>query len=130
MGKGIFRKVGWTWTRQGWKPIPRRLLGVKLVPMPKKRKVRKLRRVSPACPKAEKLIRAEPQNLPAESEELSAPNPAVRGRPRPQRPTDRYGIARGQIWTPIHNASGKWRARRTRSVHVVRGKQKDSASRS
>src|SRR5208337_2532574 len=73
-GSGRARKIFslWTWTRQGWKPIPRRLLGVKLVP--KKRKVRKLRRVSPACPKAEKLIRAEAQNLPAESEELSARN--------------------------------------------------------
>ena len=55
-----FRKVGWTWTRQGWKRVPRRMLAVELVPMPKKRKTRKLRRISPASPKPETPIRAAP----------------------------------------------------------------------
>ena len=62
MTRGGLRKVGWTWTRQGWKRVPRRLLAVKLVPMPKKRKTRKFRRISPAAPKVKSRPAPEPQN--------------------------------------------------------------------
>jgi hypothetical protein len=47
-----FRKIDWTWTRQGWKRIPRRLQTVKLVPVPrKKRKALELHRINLASPK-------------------------------------------------------------------------------
>jgi hypothetical protein len=66
MTGGASRKVGWTWTRQGWKRIPRRLRQVKAVPLPKKRKTRKLRRISPAEPKPEQPEATEAPNLAAE----------------------------------------------------------------
>ncbi len=76
MGKGAFRKVSWTWTtRQGGKRIPRRLLAVKLVPMPKERKIRKLRRISPASPKPEKQPRTEAAIVTGQGRAVAAPKP-------------------------------------------------------
>jgi hypothetical protein len=59
MTRGGIIKSRLDMTRQGWKRVPRRLLAVKLVPMPKKRKTRKLRWISPAFPKVEKPPRTE-----------------------------------------------------------------------
>ena len=42
MTGGASRKVGWTWTRAGWKRVPRRLRQVKAVPLPSKRKAQNL----------------------------------------------------------------------------------------
>jgi len=85
MTKGAFRKIGWTWTaRQGWKRFPRRLQAVKLVPVPKKRKTRKVRRISPAAPKPEKMADAEaPQIATEQGRADSAPTPA----PKPEKLT-------------------------------------------
>jgi hypothetical protein len=48
-------KVGWIWTRAGWKRVPLRLRRVKKVPMPTKHRTRKLLMVmKPAEPKAKK----------------------------------------------------------------------------
>src|SRR5271166_301085 len=67
MTRSGMQKIGWTWTRKGWKRIPRRLLGVKPVPMPpKKRKTRKLRRISPASPKPETAIHVKPRKIAVE----------------------------------------------------------------
>jgi hypothetical protein len=88
MTKGAFRKIGWTWTaRQGWKRIPRRLQAVKLVPVPKKkRKTRKVRRISQAAPKPEKMAVAEvPQIATEQGRADSAPTPA----PKPEKLTTR-----------------------------------------
>jgi hypothetical protein len=88
MTGGALKKVGWTWTRQGWKRIPRRLRQVKAVPLPTKRKTRKLRRISPAEPKPEKPSTDKAQNLPAEQGRAdSAPTPAPKsGQPAPRKP--------------------------------------------
>ena len=66
MTGGASRKVGWTWTRNGWKRVPRRLLRVKAVPLPSKYKTCKIRRISPAEPKPEKAEAAEAQNFAVE----------------------------------------------------------------
>jgi hypothetical protein len=66
MTGGALKKVGWTWTRQGWKRIPRRLRTVKLVPVPKKRKTRKLRRIVSVKPMSEQPEAVEAQNLTVE----------------------------------------------------------------
>jgi len=60
------RKVGWIWTRAGWKRVPLRLRRVKKVPMPSKHRTRKLFILKPATPKAQK---AKPV--------LKAPNLAI-----------------------------------------------------
>ena|SRR5208337_1922541 len=84
MTHGGLRKTGWILTRHGWKRVPRRLFGVKLVPMPpKKRKTRKLRRISPASPKPETPIRAKiPQIAVVQGRADSAPTLA----PKPEKP--------------------------------------------
>lgn len=51
---GGFNKVGWIWTRVGWKRVPLRCRRVKKVPMPSKHRTRKLLIVKPAEPKAKK----------------------------------------------------------------------------
>lgn len=74
MTGGAFGKVGWSWTRQGWKRTPRRLQGVKAVPVPAKRKTRKLRGIGPADPRGERPEAAEAQNSTVEQvEAISAP---------------------------------------------------------
>src|SRR5271165_2741960 len=35
MSQGEFRKVGWVWTKTGWKRAPKRLAAVKKAPMPR-----------------------------------------------------------------------------------------------
>ncbi len=67
-GNGI-KKLGWHWTRKGWKRIPRHLLQVKSVPLPTKRKTRKLRRMVPVKPRPDKQeagIAIEAQKLTVE----------------------------------------------------------------
>jgi hypothetical protein len=49
------RKVGWIWTRAGWKRVPLRIRRVMKVPMPSKHRTHKLIMVmKPAEPKAKK----------------------------------------------------------------------------
>lgn len=93
MTRGALKKVGWTWTRQGWKRIPRHMRQVKKVPLPKKRKTRKLRRISPAEPKPEKAVAAAALNLPAEQGRAdSAPTPAPKiEKPAPRKPRQAWG---------------------------------------
>jgi hypothetical protein len=93
MTGGASRKVGWTWTRQGWKRIPRRLRTVKLVPVPKKRKTRKLRRIVSVELKPEQPETTEAQNLTVEQGRAdSAPTPAPKpGQPAPRKPRQAWG---------------------------------------
>ena len=68
------RKVGWIWTRAGWKRVPLRLRRVKKVPMPGKHRTRKLFVVKPAEPKARKPKPVEAPNLAVErGRTVSAP---------------------------------------------------------
>ena len=60
------RKVGWIWTRAGWKRVPFRLRRVKKVPMPSKHRTRKLFIVKPAEPKAKKAAPVEAPKIAAE----------------------------------------------------------------
>jgi hypothetical protein len=88
MTGGALKKVGWTWTRQGWKRIPRRLRQGKKVPLPTKRKTRKLRRISPAEPKPEKPSTDKAPNLAAEqgrAESATTLAPKVE-QPAPRKP--------------------------------------------
>jgi hypothetical protein len=69
MTRDCMKKLGWHWTRKGWKRTPRHLQQVKTVPLPTKRKTRKLRRISPPKPKPEKqeaTTAPEAQNLTVE----------------------------------------------------------------
>jgi hypothetical protein len=93
MSGGALKKVGWTWTRNGWKRIPRRLRQVKKVPLPKKRKTRKLRRISPAEPKPEKPSTDKAPNLTAEQGRAdSAPTPAPKvEKSAPRKPRQTWG---------------------------------------
>ncbi len=93
MTGGALKKVGWVWTRQGWKRIPRRLQQVKKVPLPKKRKTRKLRRISPAAPRPEKPSTDKAPNLAAEQGRAdSAPTLAPQDRPAaPRKPRQAWG---------------------------------------
>jgi len=43
-----FRKLGWHWTRQGWKRTPQHWRAIKKVAAPPKRRRRKIKRVAPA----------------------------------------------------------------------------------
>jgi hypothetical protein len=78
-------KVGWIWTRAGWKRVPLRLRRVKKVPMPSKHRTRKLFMVmKPAEPKAKKAKPAleAPQIAAGQGRAVSAPTPA----PKPEKP--------------------------------------------
>jgi hypothetical protein len=93
MTGGASRKVGWTWTRQGWKRIPRRLRQVKAVPLPSKRKTRKLRRIVSVEPKPEQPEATEAQNLAVEQGRAdSAPILAPKsGQPAARQPRQAWG---------------------------------------
>jgi len=94
MTSGALRKVGWTWTRQGWKRIPRRLQTVKLVPVPrKKRKAPKLRRINLASPKPETPIIVEAEKTATSAlEAVSAPTLAPKlEKPIPRQPRTAWG---------------------------------------
>jgi hypothetical protein len=70
------RKVGWIWTRAGWKRVPLRLRRMKKVPMPSKHRTRKLMMVmKPAELKAKKTRPASeaPQMAAEQGRAVSAP---------------------------------------------------------
>ena len=89
MTQSGLRKLGWHWTRKGWKRSPKHLLAVKKVPSPTKRKTRKKARIDPAMPKEKPPTFAEARKLLAEQgRAVSAPTPAPEaGKPatRPMR---------------------------------------------
>ena len=87
------RKVGWIWTRAGWKRVPLRLRRVKKVPMPSKHRTRKLFIVKPATPKAGKPKPAEAQNLAvAQGRAVSAPTLAAKtGQPTTRKARQTWG---------------------------------------
>src|SRR5271155_2318653 len=64
-GSGL-KKLGWHWTRKGWKRTPKHLQAVKKVPLPTKRKTRKKARIDPAAPKEKPPTFAEARKLLAE----------------------------------------------------------------
>ena len=75
-GSGL-RKLGWHWTWKGWKRTPKRLLAVKKVPLPTKRKTRKKTGITPAVPREKLPTFAEARKLAAEQWRAdSAPTPA------------------------------------------------------
>ncbi len=41
MKGGSYRKVGWVWTKTGWKRVPKRSQAVKKIPVPTKRRARR-----------------------------------------------------------------------------------------
>jgi hypothetical protein len=76
MTESGLKKAGWTWTKKGWKKIPRRLARVKLAPPPRKNRLKKIRRVSPTATKRAKPIPAEaPQTAKEQGRADSAPTP-------------------------------------------------------
>jgi hypothetical protein len=73
------RKVGWIWTRAGWKRVPLRCRRVKKVPMPSKHRTRKLFMVKPAEPKGKKIKPVEaPQMAAGQGSADSAPTLALK----------------------------------------------------
>ena len=75
-GDGL-RKLGWHWTRKGWKRTPKHLLAVKKVPLPTKRKTRKKTVITAAAPKEKPPTFAEARKLAVEQGRAdSAPTPA------------------------------------------------------
>jgi hypothetical protein len=86
MTGGALKKVGWTWTRQGWKRIPRRLRQVKKVPLSTKRKTRKLLRLVSVEQKLEKPATAAAPNLTAEQGRADS---ATTLAPKVEQPTSR-----------------------------------------
>ena len=95
-GSGL-RKLGWHWTWKGWKRTPKRLLAVKKVPLPTKRKTRKKTGITPAVPREKLPTFAEARKLAAEQWRAdSAPTPAPEAG-KPQRPAKRGG--RGAVNT-------------------------------
>ena len=87
-GSGL-RKLGWHWTRKGWKRLPKHLQQVKKVPRPTKRKTRKTVRISSAKPREKPPIFGEARKLAVECGRVdSALNPgpeAARPAPRQMR---------------------------------------------
>jgi hypothetical protein len=79
------------------------LLAVKLVPMPKKRKTRKLRRISPASPRPEPPIRA---NVPKIAAEQGVANSAPTLALKPVAPAMRQ-IRRA--WSGKYDELNSWR---------------------
>ncbi len=63
MKGGTFRKVGWVWTKTGWKRVPKRSQAVKKIPAPTKRRSLKIHRIAPA-PKRTNPPRPEAPQLP------------------------------------------------------------------
>jgi hypothetical protein len=78
--RGSLRKLGWVWSRKGWKKVPRRMRQVKAVPLPSKRKTRKIRRISPPAPRPE-----APEIAQEQGRAVSAPIPT----PKAAQPTAR-----------------------------------------
>src|SRR5208282_5105031 len=62
--KGGLRKVGWVWTKTGWKRVPKRSRAVKKVPLPTKRRPLKIQRIA-AAPKRTKPATPEAPELAA-----------------------------------------------------------------
>ncbi len=86
MTGGGLRKLGWHWTRKGWKRSPKHLLAVKKVPLPTKRKTRKKVRITPA-PKRTPPPRPEAPQLAVEQGRAdSAPTPAPEAEKPAMRP--------------------------------------------
>src|SRR5271165_4605610 len=80
MNGGGLCKLGWHWTRKGWKRSPKHLLAVKKVPLPTKRKTRKKVRIA-AAPKRTQTPAPEAPQLAAEQGRAdSAPTPRAGGR--------------------------------------------------
>ncbi len=74
-GAGL-KKLGWHWTRKGWKRSPKHLLAVKKVPLPTKRKTRKKVRITPAAKRTEPPAQEAPQLAVEQGRAVSAPTPA------------------------------------------------------
>ncbi len=86
MNGGGLRKLGWHWTRKGWKRSPKHLLAVKKVPLPTKRKTRKKVRITTAPPTEKPLTFAEARKLAVgQGRADSAPIPA----PEAEKPATR-----------------------------------------
>jgi hypothetical protein len=103
MKRGL-RKVGWTWTRNGWKRIPRSLRRVKKVPLPSKHRTRKAQ-VSAAKPREKPPTFAEAREQAAEQgRAVSAPTPAPKaGKPTPRQPRKAWGGKYADLAPPAPN---------------------------
>ena len=71
-----FKKAGWTWTAKGWKKTPRRLPHIKLSPMPRKNRLKKVRRIPPPAANAEAPQIAKEQGRAVSAPILPAPETA------------------------------------------------------
>jgi hypothetical protein len=88
-GDGL-KKLGWHWTRKGWKRTPKHLLAVKKVPLPTKRKTRKKAGITTAAPREKPPTFAEARKLAAgQGRADSAPTPAPEAAQPAQRQTRR-----------------------------------------
>ena len=86
MSQGGLCKLGWHWTRKGWKRSPKHLLAVKKVPLPTKRKTRKKVRITPAAPTEKPPTFAEARKLAVgQGRADSAPTPT----PEAEKPATR-----------------------------------------
>ncbi len=74
-GAGL-KKLGWHWTRKGWKRSPKHLLAVKKVPLPTKRKTRKKVRITPAKNPPKPPAPEAPQLAVGQGRADSGPTPA------------------------------------------------------
>ena len=84
-GSGI-KKLGWHWTRKGWKRTPKHIQQVKKVPIPTKRRTRKKEGVASAPPRIKPPTFAEAREKAAERvRAISAPTPV----PEAGKPTTR-----------------------------------------
>ena len=86
MNNSGLKKLGWHWTRKGWKRSPKHLLAVKKVPLPTKRKTRKKVRITTAPPTEKPHTFAEARKLAVgQGRADSAPTPA----PEAEKPATR-----------------------------------------
>ncbi len=89
MTGGGLKKLGWHWTRKGWKRSPKHLLAVKKVPLPTKRKTRKKVRLA-AAPKRTKPPIPEAPQLAVEQGRAVTPAPEA-AKPAPPPPRRAWG---------------------------------------